>query len=203
MREKDLRVEAEKRFASMWRKRDVMEASWMEWRDLYAPSRGRFTPDERPKKSTLRKNSSPMKILEEFAAGMLSGLASPSRQWFTLSLNNTRMRTLERVKAWVGQCTEIMTSKLMLSSFYDQYVDYLKEQGFAGTSAMFIEEDDEEIFTCRTLTIGQYAIDEDHTGQVDRFCRKMIYTAPQLADDFGEGALPEEIRDSLKEATAA
>jgi hypothetical protein len=198
MNDRKLRDEAENRFASMWRKRGEREADWMEWRDIYAPSRGRFTPDERPKKSALRRNSAPMKILDEFAAGMLSGLASPSRQWFTLSLNNTRTRTLERVKAWVGQCTEIMTSKLLLSNFYDQYVDYLKEQGFAGTSAMFIEEDDEEIFTCRTLTIGQYAIDADHKGGVNRFCRKVVYTARQLADDFGERALPEEIRDSLK-----
>jgi hypothetical protein len=139
-----------------------------------------------------------VKIAEEFAAGMQSGLASPGRRWFTLALANGRVAAIERVKAWVGQAEEAMAARMLQTNFYDQFVEMQHEQGVFGTSVMLIEEDAMDVFFCRTLTAGQYAIGVDHRGRVNRLCRKLSYTAGQLAEDFGAESLPEEIRDELR-----
>ena len=199
-----MREAAETRFKIMWDRRSRKLDEWKAYRDSFAPSRGifddgEFTDSDRKKKSAKRKNSAPMKIAEEFAAGMQSGLASPGRDWFSLVLNNRRLMTIERVKAWVGQCEEVMTSKFMQTNFYDSFVDFLEEQGIFGTAAMFIEEDDVDVVRFRTMTAGQYGIDADGKGRVVFFCRKLRYTAGQLAKEFGIEALPDEIRKLLEE----
>ena len=174
-----------------------MVPEWSRWRDLFAPKRGRFTPGDTPKKSTKRRNSHPAKTVEEFAAGMQSGLASPSRKWFTFGLFDRLVATLERVKAWVGQVSDITESRILQTNFYPEMTTFWKEEGIFGTSATFIEEDDEDIFYCKTLTAGQYGVGEDHKGRPNRFCREMQYTAQQLEEDFGYDALPREIQLEL------
>jgi hypothetical protein len=195
---------AQRRAESMWTKRQEKEREWTAYSRAFAPARGRFSrPADRSEardKSPRRKNSAPMKIAEEFAAGMQSGLASPSRLWFHLGLFDERLMEIERVKAWVSECEKILMALLHQSRFYDQFTDFEKEQGVFGTAAMFIEEDDEDVFFCKTLTAGEYAIDADYKGNINRFCRRLAYTAQQLAEDFGISSLPRTIQDTLRDS---
>jgi hypothetical protein len=192
---------ASRRFELMWNRQLQKHEEWAAYRRAFAPSRGRFSVPESEqgrKKNPRRKNSSPFKVAEEFAAGMQSGLVSVSRKWFTFGLYENRMMTVERVKAWISQVEEIISLRMMQTNFYDQFNDFIKEQGVFGTSAMFIEDDDRDIFSCRTMTAGEYAIDVDEHGKVNRFCRKLLYTTQQLADEFGIDALPSAMREELK-----
>jgi hypothetical protein len=197
-----MREAADRVFKVMWDRNLRKEREWRAYRDNYAPSRGLFSPSEgedRKHKGTIRRNSFPMTILEESAAGMQSGLASPGRNWFTLTLADTRLRTIERVKAWVGQCEEIMAAQMLATNFYDSFVDMQEEELAFGTAAMLIDGDPDSVFVCRTLTIGEYAIDADDRGQVCRFARAMPYTAQQLVSKFGVEHLPEEIRSEVED----
>jgi Bacteriophage head to tail connecting protein. len=178
-----------------------MLPEWERWRRLFAPKRGRFLPGDGPRKSAKRKNSHPFKTTEEFAAGMQSGLASPSRKWFAFGLFDQLVATLERAKAWIGQASDITAARMLQTNFFDQITSFWREEGIFGTAAMFIEEDDEDVFYCKTLTAGQFAIGEDHKGRVNRFCREMRYTAQQLEQDFGIENLPRDIQEELKDRT--
>jgi hypothetical protein len=197
-----MREAAGRRLGQMWDTMRRHEKDWVAYRDNFAPSCGRFgagDQTEGSKKAPRRRNSAPYKIAEEFAAGMQSGLASPGRNWFKLALFNQRMATIERVKAWLGQAEEITAARMAQTNFYDQFVDFSFEQGVFGTAAMFIEADDEDVFYCKTLTAGTYAIDTDYRGKVNRFARKLSYTAQQLEEDFGIEALPREIQEELRD----
>ena len=188
---------AERLFSFMWAERARMLPDWDRWLRLFAPARGRFMPGDARKKSTKRRNSHPVKTAEEFAAGMQSGLASPSRKWFTFGLFDATVSTLERVKAWIGQVADITAARMLQTNYYTEQTTFWREQGTVGTAAMIIEEDDEDIFYCRTFTVGQYAIGEDYKGRVNRFCRELRYTAQQLAEDFGYDALPRDVQREL------
>lgn len=165
----------------------------------FAPNRGRFSVEEEPRRSRLRFNSVPMQIPDDFAAGMKSGLTSPSRPWFTLTLYDNGLAELENVKAWLTAVQDIMQGVMLRSNLYDQLFDVYKEEGIFGTGALLIEEDEEDVIHAQSLTIGSYAIGVDKRGRVNKFCRQFRRTLTQLASEFGESALPQELRHRLKE----
>ena len=193
------RKKADLRFRQMMQDRNDYIDWWRQLSDMYAPNRGRFSVDELPRKRALRFNSRARQIPDDFAAGMKSGLTSPSRPWFTLTLYDQGLAEYESVKAWLTEIQDIMLGAMLRSNIYDQIYDVYKEQGIFGTAAMIIEEDDENIFRAQALTIGSYAIGVDKRGKVNRFCRQFKRTLTQLANEFGEENLPAELRHRLKE----
>ena len=191
------REDADKRLALMLADRQEYESWWRDLGEQFAQSRGRFGVNEKAKKSAKRRNSKPYQIADAHAAGMQSGLMSPTRQWFNLNVFHKSLMTIERVKVYLNETQEIMQGRMLQSNFYDQAYDFLKEEGIYGTAAMFIEEDDVDVFVCKTLTAGQYCIGVDDRGRVNRFARTLTYTALQLQEDFGYDNLPREIQMDL------
>lgn len=193
-----MRKDAEKRFDAMLQDRQEYEAWWRELSRQFAPNRGRFSITDRPRKGLLRKNSRARQMPDDFAAGIKSGLTSPSRPWFSLTLYDNGMAELERVKAWLTSVQDIMQGQMIRTNLYDQLFDVYKEQGIFGTGALWIEEDDEDVFRAQSLTIGSYCIGLDRRGKVNRFGRTYSRTARQLADEFGLQALPAELQNALR-----
>lgn len=186
----------------MYDKRQEWEPKWKEYREAFAPSRGRFDSgdDDRAKREREdRRNSNPYRIADEYAAGVQSGLVSPTRQWFTLTPFDKSLMRIDAVKDWIGELEAAMSACILQTNFYDQVVDFMKEQGVFGTAAMFIEEDEEDVFHCRTLTAGEYAIGTDNLGRVNRFCRKLSFTLSELIQEFGESNLPPQLKRDAKE----
>ena len=193
------RKKADIRFQQMMTDRQDYIDWWRKLSDMYAPNRGRFSVDEQPRKQAVRFNSRARQIPDDFAAGMKSGLTSPSRPWFTLTLYDTGLAELENVKSWLTEVQDVMRGVMLRSNLYDQLYDVYKEQGIFGTGALLIEEDDENLLHAQSLTVGSYAIGVNKRGKVNRFCRQFRRTLTQLADEFGENALPQELRYRLKE----
>lgn len=182
--------------------RQEYEAWWRELSQQFAPNRGRFSITDRPRKGQLKRNSRARQMPDDFAAGIKSGLTSPSRPWFTLTLYDTGLAELERVKAWLTSVQDIMQGQMIRTNLYDQLYDVYKEQGIFGTGALWIEEDDEDVFRAQSLTIGSYCIGLDRRGKVNRFGRTFARTARQLAEEFGEENLPVELRNALRDESA-
>lgn len=132
------RRNADTEFTQMMRDRRDYEDWWRKLSDMFAPNRGRFSVDELPRKRAVRFNTRAMQIPDEFAAGMKSGLTSPSRPWFTLTLYDTGLAEAEGVKAWLTEIQDIMQGTMIRSNLYDQLYDVYKEQGVFGTGALLI-----------------------------------------------------------------
>ena len=166
LEQSERRKNADIEFDQMMRDRRDYEGWWHKLADMFAPNRGRFSVDELPHKRAVRFNTRAMQIPDEFAAGMKSGLTSPSRPWFTLTLYDNGLAEVEGVKAWLTEIQDIMQGTMIRSNLYDQLYDVYKEQGVFGTGALLIEEDDENVFHAQSLTIGSYAIGVDKLGKV-------------------------------------
>ncbi|MBR0033431.1 MAG: head-tail connector protein [Synergistaceae bacterium] len=196
---KELRKNSDIRFSQMLADRRDFEGWWRKLSEQFSPNRGRFRPDEQPVKTALRYNSRARQIPDDFAAGMKSGLTSPSRAWFTLTLYDNGLAELENVKAWLTEVQDIMQGSMLRTNLYDQLFDVYKEEGIFGTAALLIEEDDEDIFRAQSLTIGSYCVGVDKRGHINRFGRQFRRTLTQLAAEFGEENLPRELRYKLKD----
>jgi hypothetical protein len=183
----------DRKFAAMFQEMRQWEPRWREMAEQFAPERGRFSTTEKGKVDALRRNSRPRVIADEFAAGLKSGLTSPSRPWMSLSIFEPELSQFERVKAWLSDTTEAILTQMGKSNLYDQLFNVYKEEGIFGTGCLYIDEDDEDVFTCRALTVGQYAISQNKKKQVNRFARVLSCTARDLAEAFGEENLPAEI----------
>lgn len=199
MDREELRKRAEERYKLMIERREEYVPWWRDLSFYFAPNRGRFYGSDKPRKGILRKNSRLRTIPDDFAAGIKSGLTSPSRPWFTLTISGGRHNRNERVKSWLSGVQDVMREQMLKTNLYDQIYEVYKEQGVFGTACMLIEEDDEEVFRARALTIGSYAVDADDRGDVNRLARRFDFTLTQLAERFGEENLPVELQYLLKD----
>lgn len=120
--------------------------------------------------------------LRTLASGMQSGLTSPARPWFSLTLQNAEMTHFQPVKEWLHECYERMVNVFARSNFYDQIHMLYRELGTFGTGVMLVEEDAETVIRCRTLTAGEYCIDVNAQGRVDTLYRRIRMTPRQIEE---------------------
>lgn len=131
--------------------------------------------------------------LRTLASGMQSGLTSPARPWFSLTLQDEGLTQHQPVKEWLHQSYEKMVSVFASSNFYDQIHMLYRELGTFGTGVMLVEEDKETFLRCRTLTAGEYCIDTNSSGRVDTLYRRIRMTSRQVVQAW-ENTCPDRIK---------
>jgi hypothetical protein len=135
--------------------------------------------------------------LRTLASGMQSGLTSPARPWFNLTLQNEALTQHQPVKEWLHECYERMVTAFARSNFYDQIHMLYREIGTFGTGAMFVEEDTETFIRCRAETAGTYCLDVDASGRVDTIYRRVRMTSRQVAQAWPD-TCPDRIQTMAK-----
>ncbi|MDR1045110.1 MAG: head-tail connector protein, partial [Candidatus Adiutrix sp.] len=127
------------------------------------------------------------------SAGMLSGLTSPARPWFALSLVDERLAQLGPVRAWLHAVYESMVNVFNRSNFYDQMHLCYDELATFGTGVILVEADGDNSIRCRTLTVGEYCIDTNASGRVDTLYRRVRMTPRQIVEAWPD-SVPERIK---------
>lgn len=192
--ERELRKSAEKRIGELYSARKEYEAAWKRYRKAFAPHRGVFNKGDTKKTPVrFRRNSRPFMVPMEFAAGMKGGLTNPSTPWFNLTVFDQEVVDNERVRVYLAHSRDVMLAAFLRTNIYDQLTDFFEELGIFGTAAILIDDDDEDIFRARVLTVGEYALGEDSKHRVDRIAIKRHYTYQQLEDEFGADVLPYDV----------
>ncbi|MBR4592306.1 MAG: head-tail connector protein [Elusimicrobiaceae bacterium] len=176
-------------------------ASWLPvWKDLgayLAPTRGFFdgqTPNQgrRIDHKTLL-DSAPCLAVEVLCAGMMSGLTSPARSWFDLSLAPEELMDLPGAREWVFEVKKRLEDVFAKSNVYGVLHGFYEEIAVFGTAAFLVEEDREKGLYCRPFTVGEYVLGTDAQGRINRFGREFFMTGEQLAQSFGKEHLPSSI----------
>lgn len=182
-------------------------ASWLPaWKELsayLAPTRGFFdgqTPNSgrRLDHKTLL-DSSPCLAVEVLCAGMMSGLTSPSRSWFDLTLSPAPLLELPGAREWVFEVKKRLEDVFAKSNVYSVLHGFYQEIAVFGTAAFLVEEDVQKGLSCRPFTAGEYVLGTDASGRVNRFGREFFMTAAQLKDAFGLAALPPQLRRACED----
>lgn len=132
-----------------------------------------------------------------FAAGVMSGLTPPSRQWFRFAFKNPKLNLNVEAKKIADERQEIVATTLAKSNFYDSVHGCYMELPF-GQAPLAVFYDPLNGIRFQQQTIGTYALDTDGYGHINVFARKLEMKLSQIIDCFGIEALPTSMQDMAK-----
>lgn len=175
---------------------------WKAIRDYQLPYIGCFddtadTTDYARRRDTNIYHSVAWQANQSFAAGVMSGLTPPSRQWFRLIWSNDTMKNHPEAGELLDKRMNILQDVLLKSNFYNAIHSAYLELAF-GQAPLAIFQDADTGVHFVPFTIGTYMMENGPDGIVDTFCTKYEMTARQLADKFGADKLPSAIRAELE-----
>lgn len=178
--------------------RSSYDSHWKELSDFILPNCGRFltTDAGRNKRNTKVVDPTGGIASRTLESGMLSGITSPTRPWFSLNTPNKQLMDSWPVKMWLSQVVELMNDVMNKSNWYQSLTVLYRYLGTFATGAISILEDDEDVIRTHVLPIGSYYISNSDRLQVDTVFRKFSMTCRQLVAKFGL----ENVSDSVKSA---
>jgi len=170
--------------------RDNWEKIYQDITDYVLPHRGRFfTRNEEPQGGRLGSekifDSAATIALRMLAAGMHSGLTSPSRPWFQLSLTDKDLMNNTKVKIWLNKVEDTLYRILAGSNFYSAIHMSYEELAAFGTAVVYVDEDSRDVVRFLPLTAGEYCLATDSKRRVNTIVREFFMTAKQLEQKFG------------------
>jgi hypothetical protein len=135
--------------------------------------------------------------LRALKAGMYSGVTSPASKWFRLTIDDPDLKELSAVRQYFDDVTEILLTDLGRSNFYTSAETVYGELGAFGTAAVNINQDPENIFNFVPYTMGEYLIDTDHRGRVNRLFRVFWMRAHNVVSQFGEENVSQSVKQQV------
>lgn len=181
----------------MMQERTQFEGTWKQLSDYINPTRGRFEEDKTTdgrRRDYCLLDPYPMEAAGKCAAGIHSGLTSPSRPWFALSLQDEELANYHTVKMWLEDCQDVLMGIYAKSNIYNMLLQLEAELTQFGTAAALLLEDYNTAVWARTYTCGEYAGNVDARGRVTQFARRFKLSAWQMVEEFGEELCSEAVR---------
>ena len=187
-----------KRLEQLKTERKSFESHWRELSEYISPRTSRFLSDgltdKGGKKNQKIINNTATLAARALESGMMSGLTSPSRPWFKLTVSDPELMEYGPVKSWLWFCEQVMRDVFAKSNLYNTLQKVYESLGIYGTSALGIFEDDERGIHCRAFPVGCYYLAVSSKGQVDTIYREFRMTVRQLVQEFGEDALSDSVK---------
>ena len=196
-----LRKHLEQRRGALRQIEQKHEGRWKELRDYVCPYRGRFSgemPDEYKPDMTKILDSTPLTALRMLSAGMQSGLTSPSRQWFKLSLHDAELAEMQPVQEWCDYVQQLMMRIMATSGFYRSLHALYEEIAIFGTACLVIMPDWDHVIDVTTLSTGTYYLGRSTGSRIDSLYRDLWMTAGEIAAEFGEENCSTAVRNALE-----
>ena len=187
-----------RRIKELYDARREYEERWKEIRDYQLPFVGDFdnTADKTNpgrRRDLKIAHGVAWQACQVFAAGIMSGLTPPSRQWFRFAYKRPELNMNVEAMKVLDQRQEIVQSVLAQSNFYDSAHSSYMELPF-GQSPIAVFYDPQNGIRFQHMSIGTYALGVDGYGKVNTFARKYEMTLRQIIDCFGVEHLPEQMK---------
>lgn len=191
--------EITQRFQELKDQRSSWDPLWRDIRDYCLPDMGCFdgeNPSDGHKRYGKILDPEAIDCADILAAGLLSGVSSPSRPWLRLTTMDEDLDKSPDVKEWLDQVQRKMLLIFSKAEIYNQlHQSYLELVTF-GSSCTMILPHPEQIVHLQNLTIGQYWLSDDQFGRVDTLYRKITMTAKQMVQEWGLEAVSDEVKES-------
>ena len=184
--------------AEMLRERASFDPQWQDLMDFVAPRRGRrWVGDGNRGEKAMAKivNSVATRSVRDLQAGMLAGMASPSRPWFTFAVQDRELDAREDVREWLDGVAGDVRAVLAQSNFYTTLGQFFGDEAVFGTGALSILEDETDIIRCYLHPVMSYAVAADAGGRIVTFGREYRCTVRQLVTRFGRDAVTSYVRE--------
>lgn len=137
------------------------------------------------------------------SAGLMSGLASPSRPWFKMKPAIKNIEIPADGRQWMDQIEDRMYTVLASSNFYNSFAQECEDEVVFGTAPSIIYEDKEDIIRCYNPCVGEYFLAVGATLRINKLGRVFVMTMSQAVDFFGLKNCTPEIQDAWKAKGAA
>lgn len=168
--------------------RSSFESLWRDLGDWMLPKRVRFTTSE-----TNRGDRRNQKIIDStatfasrtLASGMMSGVTSPARPWFRLTVPDPALAEAGNVRVWLDDVRDRIATVFLRSNLYNKLPIVYRDMGVFGTGAFAVMEDPETVIRCFDFPVGSYYIANDDTLRVRVFARELRLTVRQVVRRFG------------------
>ncbi len=191
------------RYAALRLDRAKLIPGWQSIQQYILPSHGRGlsgTNNEQEDKANIDDMSSiydstATAANDILSAGLLNGLANPTRPWIKLGTQDPTLADKPDVKAWLYVATERMRYIHNRSDLYPAMHHSFSELGGFGTGPIAMLENFKRVVRFRPFTAGEYYIAADHNGDVDTLYRDLWMTAIQLVSQFGIEHVSHAVKD--------
>jgi hypothetical protein len=170
------------------------------WKDLarfIRPHRGVFDDQPNVVKSIDNKvilSNHAGRAARTLAAGLNSGLTSPSRPWFKLGLPDTDLMKFEPVKIWLDRVQQLMLAIFARSNMYLGFHSVYEDISTFATAAAIIEEDFNNVIRCQNFAVGEFYLGTGADGRVNTLARRFYKTVGQLVEEFGEDKISATVK---------
>nr|WP_154927524.1 portal protein [Pantoea agglomerans] len=197
MAEETLKQRLNKQLGLLKSERTTFDPHWRDLSDYISPRSSRFLVSDANRDN--RRNTNivdPTCTLAErtLSSGMMSGITSPARPWFTLSVSDPAMKDYGPVKVWLEDVQRRMNEVFNKSNLYQSLPIVYAQLGTYGTAAMAILEDDEDIIRTYPFPIGSYYVSNSARLSVDTVYREFRMTTRQLVEQFGLDNVSETVK---------
>jgi hypothetical protein len=161
------------------------------WRDIsehVAPRRPRFYTsdvnrgDRRNQKIV---HTGPVISSRTLRAGLMSGITSPARPWFKLTIADMENLDEGPVKDWLDETTKRMNGVFSRSNLYNCLLSVYGDLGNFATAALLVEEDDDYVLRNYSVPLGSFSIGLSDKLRVEIFFRDFQMTVRQIVQKFG------------------
>lgn len=183
--------------------RSAWEGQWNQIAEMVIPRRADFhNRDRNPGNERRQKifDSTPVRALTRFAAGMHNILTPAAAPWFILK---PRVRALEQnrnVNLWLEETTKQI--QMFMSrpqcNFHPAVYEYYADLGAFGTAIMFIEDVPGEGPMYRNFPLSDCILATDNYGRIDTVFRHHKQTAKALIEQFPPENLSEKVIKSME-----
>lgn len=184
------------RFSELSTIRSSQTSDWQQLIKNFSPFRGRFSrSDNRRKKNKNRlSNNTPVFAKRTLAAGMMSGITSPSRPWFRFGTPDPDMNEFGPVREWLDQVEKKVYQVFNASNLYRTLPNMYEALGVMGTACIFDDDDFNTISTFQQYPTGEYLLDIGINGVVNTFGREYQLSVSQLIEKFGLDNISPSVR---------
>lgn len=181
---------------ALHRERESFLTHWQKLSRNIQPRRSKFLTDERNRSrySDHIINGTPIRAARILASGMMAGVTNRSRPWFRLTLPDTELAEWGPVRDWLYVCERILRTTFAKSNLYNGLHSTYLDLAWAGTPALLIDSDPDEIMRAYSYPIGQFAIASSARQRVNTFYLDLVMTVEQLVEKFGYEACSPRVR---------
>ena len=185
----DIRSSLLRRHAALKSARANKDIEWKELSELINPRLGRFNvqgsqADLTPNRSRILDEHASLEI-RTLSAGLMSGITSPARPWFKLTLPDPSMEDEEGVREYLYQVQQRIERVFAKSNLYNSLHSLYEELPLFGTACMMVDDHMEDGIRCYTYTAGEFCIALSADKRANTLYREFRMTVSQIVEQFG------------------
>lgn len=158
--------------------REIRLSWWRHWSELamyILPRRFRSLMDRTAWNQGQQINQAILDSTATLAArvlqsGMMTGITSPTRPWFHLSIDGFDVEDSSPVTRWLAEVERRMRRVFQESNFYNSMAVMWGDLPVFGTACVLIYEDYEDVIRCYNVVCGEY-----YFANSDRYAVNVVY----------------------------